>query len=69
MIIASCGHEISLEWHSDNKSFIEYMDYDNGRPVIVNAVVCPKCRKMYERNNLVVKNEQQRNGWLSKNGH
>ena len=69
MIIASCGHEISLEWHSDNKSFIEYMGHDNGQPVIVGAVFCQKCRKMYERKNLVIKNEQQRNRWLSKNSH
>lgn len=69
MIIASCGHEISLEWNSNDKSSIEYMDYDNGQPVIIGAVVCTKCRKMYERKNIVVKNEQQRNGWLSKNSH
>lgn len=69
MIIASCGHEISLEWHSDNKSSIEYMQYDNGKPVIVGSVVCPKCRKMYELKNLVVKNERQRNGWLYKNSN
>lgn len=69
MIIASCGHEISPKWLSDGKSSIQYIDYDHGQPVVIGAVVCPKCRKMYERKNLLLKNEQHRNDWLSKNRH
>lgn len=65
MIIASCGHEISLGWHSDEKSTVEYRDFDGGKPVVVGAVFCEKCRKKFARKNLIIKNEQEREDWLN----
>lgn len=43
MIIASCGHEIDLEWNNSEKSSISYEE--NGS--IVHSVVCEKCRKEF----------------------
>lgn len=51
-IIASCGHEISLEWNGDSGSSISYME--NGS--IVHSVVCEECRKWFEENNLITEN-------------
>lgn len=50
MIIASCGHEISSEWHENEKSSVSYEE--NGS--IIHAVVCEKCRKYFEENNLII---------------
>ena len=64
MIIASCGHEISLGWHSDEKSTVEYKDFDDGKPVVVGAVFCEECRKKFARKKLIIKNKQEREDWL-----
>lgn len=59
MIIASCQHEISIEWFNDEKSCIQYNDFDNGKKVIISSVVCPKCRKRYERKGLIIEKLKQ----------
>lgn len=53
MIIASCGHEISLEWHEDEKSSVEYFDTEEGKEIKTYAVLCEKCRNIYEKKNLI----------------
>ena len=64
MITASCGHTISLEWHSNPKSFVEYKDYEDGQPVIVYSVMCKKCREKYRH--LIAKTDQEKEEWLTK---
>jgi hypothetical protein len=51
MITASCGHEITIEWDSNPKSFIKYKDNET---TIVYAVVCEKCREKYKKLGILI---------------
>lgn len=58
MIIATCQHEISLNWLNIGKGEIAVKEKDcMGEDCITYLVVCPKCLKWYQKENLIIKKQ------------
>jgi len=55
-IIATCGHEISLDWFESDKGKICVEDTDRELNDCVSyLLVCPKCLEWYEKEGLIIK--------------
>ena len=55
-VIGTCSHELSSKWFNSGKGQICIGDTDKeGKDCISYLVVCPKCKRWYQRKGLLVK--------------
>jgi len=64
-IRATCQHEITGEWMDDPRSSIAVADWaidyaaECFTPAVAHLVVCEACREKYERDGLILDEQQQ----------
>ncbi len=69
-IYASCGHQITNRWMMDKRSYCHWKDIstDYDAEKIVNVVscgiMCPKCKRRYERKGYLLHSEQEEKDWM-----
>lgn len=65
MIFGTCNHEISLEWFESGKGEIAIKDHDKqDNRTISYVVVCESCLFWYGKNNLILRNDNDKAKWL-----
>ena len=64
-IIATCCHEITVEWMSDDRSRVHVRTYDtHGNPAVSLEVLCEDCLRSREADGVVLKDESEVDEYL-----
>lgn len=64
-IIATCCHEITSEWMSDERSRVHLKTSDTvGNPAVSLEVLCPECREAREEDGLLLESEVEIDAYL-----
>lgn len=64
MVIATCGHTLTEKENMGTTIYVK--EYSNdGTKAISYKTLCDKCVKMYRKNKLELKTQQERDNWFN----
>jgi len=65
MIIGTCGHTLTSEWHESGQGAIRIRSHDREWECTIDyIVVCPECKTWYEQEGLTLHSDKEMNEWL-----
>lgn len=66
MIFGTCDHIIDLEWFESKQGEVMIKSTNHeGQKIISQEVLCPLCREIALKNNLIIRNDNEAKKYLS----
>lgn len=66
MIFGTCEHQITKDWLDSGDGEIRIKSTSKeGKRIISYEILCPMCREIALRNNLIIHNDEEGKKWLN----